>query len=188
MSLIVEDGTGLPTAESYAAVTDFTAYVAASLNPDPLVTAALGSTPTMETALKMATRVIDANMNWHGFRTTTAQALDWPRQRARNPDAYVYTAGIASALSGFFYNANQIPNALVKATCEEAMQLIVNSSRASDAGEKGIKHLSLGGGAIAIDFDKTDRIVPLTDEVFVMLYKLGTLRGAVGAVVRVRRG
>lgn len=184
MSLIVEEGTGKVDAESYASVAAANAYFAATLNAESWDSA---NDPTKEKALKMATRTLDATMTWNGFQTTTAQALGWPRQRARNPDAYVFTAGLGSALSGYYYNANQIPADLIKATCQCAFDLLINAARVQDAEEMGVSSIDLGG-ALKIDFDKTDRIAPVSDQVTLYLKKLGMSRAGGAGMVRVRRG
>lgn len=77
MSLIVEDGTGLSTAESYVSVADATARHASLDNTN---WAALTS-QEMESALRRATQyMLQAyRTRWTGDRLNGTQALDWPR-------------------------------------------------------------------------------------------------------------
>jgi hypothetical protein len=77
MSLIVEDGTGLSTAESYVSVAGATARQAALGNTNW----ALLSTAEMEQALRRATQyMLQAFRDrWTGDRLNGTQALDWPR-------------------------------------------------------------------------------------------------------------
>lgn len=77
MALIVEDGTGLPDAESYASVAAADAYLVARGN---VAWGAL-SQGAREAALRKATDYLgDAyGQRWLGWRLTTTQALDWPR-------------------------------------------------------------------------------------------------------------
>jgi hypothetical protein len=77
MALIVEDGTGLATAESYSSVAEADQYHSDRGNTTwaPLVTAA------KEQALRKATEYMiqTYRQRWASFRTTFVQALDWPR-------------------------------------------------------------------------------------------------------------
>jgi len=84
MTLIVEDGTGKADAESYASV----AYADARM-------AAMGMTiwtelnePEKEQALRRATQYMEDyyRLKWKGTRTTTVQALNWPRTDVYVPD------------------------------------------------------------------------------------------------------
>lgn len=77
MSLIVEDATGLSTAESYLSVSDADAYFAAHGAPATWT----GATAVKETALRMATQYMDAvyGSRWQGERFADDQRLDWPR-------------------------------------------------------------------------------------------------------------
>lgn len=81
MALIVEDGTGLPNADSYLSVADADAYHAAMGNTawQPLASA------EKEAALRRATQYLDTRYRWRGQRLTTTQALEWPRSTAAWP-------------------------------------------------------------------------------------------------------
>lgn len=79
MSLIVEDGTGLPDAESYASVAAADTYHASRGN------AQWGTLPDerKEQLLRAATDYMAVYAaSWSGTRQTAAQALDWPRDGA----------------------------------------------------------------------------------------------------------
>lgn len=77
MTLIVEDGTGDPTAEAYISAADATTYFAARGNA---VWAALDA-DAQEQALRRAADYMGAQygLRWVGDRVTDSQALDWPR-------------------------------------------------------------------------------------------------------------
>ena len=81
MSLIVEDGTGLNTAEAYISVADASTYFTARGNTtwDALDTGE--ETAAREAALRKATDYMLAvyRDRWEGVRYTENQALDWPR-------------------------------------------------------------------------------------------------------------
>jgi len=79
MALTVEDGTGLPDADSYVSVAEADAY-----NEDFAITAWAGrSLASKEAALRRATRYIDASrFPYRGSRASATQARQWPRQGA----------------------------------------------------------------------------------------------------------
>lgn len=75
MALIVEDGTGRADAESYASLAEADAYHEAMGSASwPAATA-----PEREIALRKATAYVEAGYTWRGVRTTSRQALSWPR-------------------------------------------------------------------------------------------------------------
>ena len=74
MALVVEDGTGLSTAESYISVADADTYH--SDRGNALWT---GTDAVKEEALRQATEYLDATYDWKGSISLTTQALNWPR-------------------------------------------------------------------------------------------------------------
>ena len=76
MSLIVEDGTGLANADSYASAATADAY-ATAMGLTAWATATAGQ---KDIALRRATQYIDARYTFRGQRVTEAQALQWPRE------------------------------------------------------------------------------------------------------------
>lgn len=77
MTLIVEDGTGKSTAESYISVADADTYHSNRGNTD---WAAL-TTAEKERLLRIATDYMVAvyRLRWDGYRYVNTQSLDWPR-------------------------------------------------------------------------------------------------------------
>lgn len=78
MALVVEDGSGLSTAESYVSVADADTR-RTNLGSDAAWTAA--TTAAKEAALRKATEYLEQayRNRWQGYRQTTTQALSWPR-------------------------------------------------------------------------------------------------------------
>lgn len=75
MSLVVENGTGLSTADSYVSVADADAYHL-SMNHAHWT----GSTSHKEAALRRATQYIDSHYRFRGWRRyPLTQRLEWPR-------------------------------------------------------------------------------------------------------------
>ena len=81
--LIKEDGTGLANANAYANAADGDAYHDAHLYASAWTGA---TTANKEKALVMATRLIDAQFQFNGFKRLSTQALQWPRRECRDPD------------------------------------------------------------------------------------------------------
>jgi hypothetical protein len=77
MAIVVEDGTGLATADSYLSVTDANSYFT-NLNNTTWV----GSDAEKEAALRKATSYLDATYVWIGYILKTTQSLNWPRTSA----------------------------------------------------------------------------------------------------------
>ena len=75
MTLIVEDGSGLSTSESYISVSDADARHTALGN-----TAWTGADAVKEAALRNATQYIDTTYNFRSAKSYQYQALEFPRQ------------------------------------------------------------------------------------------------------------
>lgn len=106
MALIVENGTGLATAESYASVAQASARMTALGND----TWATITTAQMEEALRRATAyMVQAYRNrWAGTRLLRAQALDWPRY------------GVST--DGFTIESTIVPTEVVNACIDLALK------------------------------------------------------------------
>lgn len=160
MALVVEDGTGLANANSFATVAEGDALAAQHLYPEPWTGA---SSPRKETGLIMATAVIERAIAYFGERATTTQALGFPR-------AYVpaYVRGNVQ----YYYDNASIPVALKAATFEVA-RLLLEKDRTKEAETRGISDFSAGQGAIAVKFNAEDRAGILTENVVLMLQPFG---------------
>lgn len=112
MTLTVEDGTGLPSANSYISVEDADAYFALRGNA---VWAAL-DVPAKETALVLATEFID--LRWgsklQGRPVKASQALAFPRYP-------VYSA------AGLLLSATSVPEGVARGCCEYALQSVAGA-------------------------------------------------------------
>lgn len=118
MALIVETGTGLPDAESYASVAQADAYHADRGGSawGPL------SVPQKEAALRRATDYLQQNGGrWQGYRVSAAQALDWPR------------SGVV--VDRMPVPADSIPVQLVRACCELALKATTQALAADEAAQ-----------------------------------------------------
>ena len=78
MALIVEDGTGLPDADSYVSVADADIY-ATAMGHFAWLDAAV-TNDQKEVALRRATQYIDSEYTFRGSILDPDQALEWPRE------------------------------------------------------------------------------------------------------------
>lgn len=106
MALVVENGSGLSNAESYASVVAATTRLNLLGND----TWDLLSEVEMEEALRRATTFMEQSyrMRWRGNRVTATQALSWPRH-----SVYV---------DGFAVESNTVPAAVVNACSDLALK------------------------------------------------------------------
>ena len=74
---------------------------------------------------------------------------------------------------GPYFESDKLPKRLSDATCEQARELILLDRTAAPDGE-GLKSFSLVG-VLAITYDKSDRLPPMSHLAQSMLSKLGTL-------------
>ena len=124
MALIVEDGTGLATAESYISVADADTYIAAFKGAN--TTWDVASDSAKEIAARQATQYIDGVYNWKGEIYASAQALDWPRNYVYNDRGLMETG---------------VPTKLEQATAE-VMYLIITGTTINvnvDRGKQTVK-------------------------------------------------
>ena len=98
LTLIKEDGTGKVDANSYASAADGDTYHDGHLYATAWTAATLAN---KEKALVMATRLIDGEYQFNGFKRSDAQALQWPRERCDDPDRSGVGI-VAGVLSGGF--------------------------------------------------------------------------------------
>ncbi|MEX2444499.1 MAG: DnaT-like ssDNA-binding protein [Alkalispirochaeta sp.] len=117
--MIVEDGTGLPNANTYISLTDADGYHAEVGNTEW----SAATEAEREAALVAATRWIDSRYRtrWIGTRGSRDQALAWPRWNAVDPDGYEIPG---------------VPQGVAHATAEAAL-LVVTGEELSAPQERG---------------------------------------------------
>ena len=119
--VIVEDGSGLPNANSYVSVADADVYFAT--RPRSTAWTAL-STDDKGAHLIHATRILDASTVWEGTRMSQTQALEFPR----TPDDFSSAA---------------VPDPIITALCELAIAL-VSSDITGSADQDPLKEIKVG--------------------------------------------
>jgi hypothetical protein len=129
MSLVVEDGTGLSTAESYGSVAELQAH-----RPRGGLTLPAGATTAQcELWLIEGTAWLDGTFGnqWPAgsYRLTDGQALDWPRAYAWDKDYY--------PLAG-------VPKEIKTATFEAALVAANSAGTLTKKAETGVKSITIG--------------------------------------------
>lgn len=159
LSLVKETGAGLTNANSYADTSDGTSYHEAHLYATPWTNA---SSTEREKALVWSTRLLDETVIWKGRATNETQALAWPRVAVVDRE-------------GFAVNQDEIPQAIIDATCELA-RLLLQEDRTKTPDTLGFSYLRAGEVAMNIDKADRDTVGILTDAVKNMVRPFGEVR------------
>jgi len=135
MSIIIEDGTGLATAEAYISVADASTYFTARA---VTTWAALATDAIREAALRKATDYMVATYRnrWQGVRKTEDQALCWPRYDV--------------VVEGYLVDDDSVPE-IIKRACAE---LALKAATAELNPDLKQGKLSVTVGPIKTDYDK----------------------------------
>lgn len=177
-TLIPETGAGLSTANTYVSLADATTFFAAHLYTtdwDALTEA------QQQSALIMATRAIDHGWQFNGYKTNSAQALQWPRYGCRNPDTEGFLR-VNFPQPEFDYDV--VPQIVKDATCEMA-RFLAGEDRTTDPDGRGVKSVSVFEG-VAVEFDMAKRqLIP--DYVAEILSKVGRRIGGSSGQIKLSR-
>jgi len=193
LTLVKEDGTGVAAANSYASVADGDAYFEGHLYATAWTAATSG---TKAAALVMATRLVDSQFQFNGYRANEAQGLQWPRERCPDPDRNLVTSSSLSPVLTHFVPSNLVPKPVVSAVCEMARELLIVDRTAAPPGE-GISstqtsqssHDATGGSSsqTSISYSKEDTRPVISRVAQAMLAKYGALIQGGGGSVRLVR-
>ena len=171
LAVIQEDGTGRSDANSYAAFADSDVYHAGHLYNTAWISA---SDLRKTQALVMATRLIDAECLFLGFRKSSAQALQWPRVQVpdrESPGVY-WVPGLVigfGPVAPQYLSSDTVPKCVIDATCELARELLVTDRTAAPLGE-GLQSSAVSGSTFV--YDKLDRRPVLTPVVEALLARV----------------
>jgi hypothetical protein len=171
--LIKEDGTGRADANSYANAADGDAYHDGHLYA---ATWTAASAANKEKALVFATRLIDSQYQFNGFKANSAQALQWPREDCHDADADGWAGGTLSETA--------VPKAVADATCELARELLIVDRTAAPVGEGIVATWTDVSGT---KYDKRDTRPIISHVAQAMLAKYGSLIKARSGVARLQR-
>lgn len=135
-------------------------------------------------ALVQATRVLESQFRWKGYRTSAAQPLQWPRTNVMVGGRALFT--------------NAIPNALIQAQAEIARELLTaggfQTRPTNTGGADQLKAINLGRGALELEYqdqapgtDNADKTV-VSPYVEQLLREFGTFQSGGDRIVRTFRG
>lgn len=147
MALIVEDGTGLATADAYVDIAFVSDYASKYTTQGPTWDA--HDLATQERAIRVATLFLDQTYGnrWRGYRKSKAQALDWPRSLVYDDDDYLI-------------DEDSLPAKLQRACAELALDV--------GAGEDLDPDLATGTAPIV---EESSKLGPLAESVKYLGYK-----------------
>ena len=195
LTLVKEDGSGRTDANSYADVADGDAYFEGHLYASAWTAAAADRKAA---ALVMATRLIDSQFQFNGFRAHSEQALQWPREKCPDPDASLVSLSVLGWVGDNFVEPDLVPSAVGQAACEMARELLIADRTAAPAGE-GLDSVATAHATYAAtgtegestasttNYSKSDTPPIMSRVAQPMLSKFGALvDGGSGAVRRVR--
>lgn len=168
MTLVVETGAGLSTAEAYCSVAEASAYHTARGN----VAWENLDTDVQEQALRSAAdyMVGEYRMRWSGVRLNASQALDWPRSLVPRRDvAY-----------GAYYPNDAVP-AEVKAACAS---LALRAATAPLLKDQTQRKSSVTVGPISTTYEAGSKIATTYAEVDAMLKPFLSVRSGQIRLVR----
>jgi hypothetical protein len=188
LTLIKEDGTGLPDANSYADAADGDAYHEGHLYATAWTAAVTGD---KEKALVMATRLIDSQYRFLGFRAHETQGLQWPRRAGHQGRAIVggtWNGETRLWCVDEWVEVNVVPRAVRDATCEMARELLLADRTAAPTGE-GIQWVTTGAGVLfnSTRYSKSDTPPIISHVTQAMLSKYGSRISARSGSVKVLR-
>lgn len=171
--MIVEDGTGLANADSYASVAEAVTYFGSRGKADDW-----DGVDDQEAALVKATDYMEHvyRLRWLSYRTTSVQALSWPRAWVPIPDA-PGGYGVGSLAT---YVPNNVVPTEVKRAC---MELALRSASAELAPDLDRKVLSETVGPLSTQYDPSSPPYKIYRDVDMMLSSLLHGSGRLAATV-----
>ena len=184
-TIVVEDGTGRADANSYVSLAEANAF----FETVPATNTWGAQTDDQKTRLCIAaTRMLDACFSWNGFKINATQAVQWPRNLARDPNQY---AGIfyrnPNTFLGQYYDPAKVPAKIKEATCQLILGLLdPTDDRTADRPGIGIDSFEIYEG-VKVKFDSRYSRPVIPDFVSTMLLDFGSVRGTGSGNVRVGR-
>lgn len=182
VTVVVETGESLEDSNSYVTVAEATTYQEA--NPYGSAWAAYSETKKAQGVIT-ASRILDQQFQWNGYKSNAAQAMQWPRMLCPDPDSINQAVPGSTVLNDGMLAEDAIPKAIKEAVC--ALALVVHlTNRESDPQGEGISSFTLDG-VMSVSFDKETRQPILPEWMTASLSKYGGLMRARGGVVRLKR-
>ena len=168
-TFVVEDGTGLSTATSYATVAEADDYIIMNIH------ASSGweelSTDSKERLLSWASAYLDSHTVWKGTKTVETSALRWPRTGVCDRD-------------GIELGENEIPNQLKLATAEMSRYLIAQD-RSLERDQDGLVRIK--ADVVELEFKEGYQLPQVPSHMIYMVMGLGYISGGMPRFARAVR-
>jgi hypothetical protein len=193
-ALFVEDGSGMPTANTYVSLSDANAYFATRLYAENWLAATVDA---QVKALVTAAFTLDKGFIWRGNKYIRTSNLMWPRTWVVDSDNT--QAFFPQITRPNYLPANEIPVRVKRAQMELALRCLGTFAATQLSGnapfsEQPLTRLALGQGALEMDMEAVKApaagsIGLIDDEIASILAGMGTRRhGNRGGVLKLRRG
>lgn len=154
ITVIVEDGSQVSGSNSYVSIATIDAWI--ETNPHDSTWSDLTDAKKNGFAL-MSCRVLNEQMEWHGWQSDDEQSLDLPRSGMTDKN-------------GNSIDNDEIPTEIQNAQCELA-RLLAIEDRTDDNGMVGFRQIEVG--SINLVADKSDRAPVLADAVWNQISAFG---------------
>lgn len=172
MTLTVEDGSGVTGANTYISLADANTYFEGNVQASTWTAA---NDVNRAASLVHATRMLDQQVQWNGFRTFDSQPLQWPRQEVFDPDD----------AEGDDLDSEEIPQWLKDVTCELAQVLLAGAREVEPDGQ-GIAEFELTG-VLKVKFNEGSAKRPIPSWMTAVIMKYGNVTLARSGVVKLIR-
>lgn len=181
ITLVVEDGSGLETANSYVSVEFADSYHESSTTGAAW---ALKSNIQKQQGLISASRTLDQQFQWDGWKRNRSQALQWPRIHVIDPDitTEVYPRTMPS---NNFLPEDEVPAPIKRATAALAL-ILLTETREKEADGKGLSQFALDG-VFSVTFDLSTRPDVVPEWMMSELSKYGRSIGSRSGTVKLSR-
>lgn len=124
--------------------------------------------------LVQATRLLDEQVQWHGIKSVSTQALRWPRLGVPDTDAGFYAL---DGYGGYTISSTVIPQWLKNATAEMARELAI-ADRSVEPDMLEFTQMSVGTLSLTKDSSKQKDVIP--PSVAAMVSPYGVVRRSSG--------
>lgn len=168
-TFVVEDGTGLPDANSYVTVEEADDYLIQNIHVFPTWDAL--DDEDKKYLLSWSSTYLDQKARWNGVKTYPNSGLRWPRTGVYDKD-------------GFPIPSDVIPEQLKQATIEMARYLM-QTDRSQDRSQDGLKEVQVD--VIRLVFNENYRLPEIPNEINFILQGLGSVSGGQMAFAKIIR-
>ena len=155
---------GSTTGNSYVTLAYASTYCTDHLSGTTYLAA---TSATQETAVKMATKMLDTWVDWIGAKVEEDQALRWPRYNAPDRD-------------GYYFDSDEVPPDVKDGTAELARLLVTSGDTTGDPDTLGFTMLKVGSLQMNIDKSDRDMFGAIPDSVRAFIEPYGTIRSRGG--------